>query len=670
MLGVLGRSPLSVWQAARAQHEAQQQAQLLANRAAGQQQTASLQGQLLALRAQLGQGEFQPQPAWGQPPPAQGGGAGGAGPNPVLQRQQVRSRVSAATGSGSLAASGKVWAALEQIKVEPAYAGVHVAWPLRLDNVLDVLEGFKRGRGLHYKYTLMLLTALRKVLANEPNICAVHVPAGTTVTVCGDTHGQLQDLFTIFHINGLPDRTNRYLFNGDFVDRGKFGVEVFLALACFKILYPDAFFMNRGNHEARAQNCWMGFEEEVHYKYKRAPPGRRPQAGAKRARRVYDAFGAAFDALPLCCLIERKVFVLHGGLFRNEGVTLRQIGAVKRRREPPLEGTSFEDRVYEDILWSDPRPTACYPQPLSGRQRSGRGAGCEFGRDVTMKFCADNRLALIIRSHECVSEGYEVLHDGRLLTIFSASRYCGTQTNKGAFVKFGPDLQPEIQQFFAHAMDDTAFGLTEAQRQANLERDTLHMIIERIMDKKADLYWYYTHVGDPAEGAAAVDRAPPALLGGGGGGGGEGAMDTDAGAGAGGGAGGDERPKPKWAPGTVSRLQWAQGLTTVLNLGLPFLHFQPRLAMLDGDGRINYTRFLERYKIEMKEGDTSWQDAVVQSVCEKLYDMCANVTEVYHRFDANHDGFIEYEARRSSAEHLSATKAPRCTATAWIPHCR
>ena len=81
----------------------------------------------------------------------------------------------------------------------------------------------------------------------------------------------------------------------------------------------------------------------------------------------------------------------------------------------------------------------------------------------------------------------------------------------------------------------------------------------------------------------------------------------------------------------------------MLNLGLPFLHFQPRLAMLDGDGRINYTRFLERYKIEMKEGDASWQDAVVQSVCEKLYDMCANVTEVYHRFDANHDGFIEYE---------------------------
>ena len=90
-----------------------------------------------------------------------------------------------------------------------------------------------------------------------------------------------------------------------------------------------------------------------------------------------------------------------------------------------------------------------------------------------------------------------VLAGWGLLAICGASRYGGTETNIGEFVKFGPDLQPEIQQFFAHAMDDTAFGLTEAQREANLERDTLHMIIGRIMDKKADLYWYYTHVGDP-----------------------------------------------------------------------------------------------------------------------------------------------------------------------------
>ena len=47
-------------------------------------------------------------------------------------------------------------------------------------------------------------------------------------------------------------------------------------------------------------------------------------------------------------------------------------------------------------------------------------------------------------------------------------------------------------------------GSNLGDREANLERDTLHMIIERIMDKKADLYWYYTHVGDPSGGGVSA----------------------------------------------------------------------------------------------------------------------------------------------------------------------
>ena len=41
-----------------------------------------------------------------------------------------------------------------------------------------------------------------------------------------------------------------------------------------------------------------------------------------------------------------------------------------------------------------------------------------------------------------------------------------------------------------------------------------------------------------------------------------------------------------------------------------------------------------------------------------------------HRLVTNRDPKFTNFARRSSAEHLIATKALRCTATAWIPHCR
>jgi hypothetical protein len=37
-----------------------------------------------------------------------------------------------------------------------------------------------------------------------------------------------------------------------------------------------------------------------------------------------------------------------------------------------------------------------------------------------------------VRSHECVPEGVLEQHGGRLLTVFSASNYCGTQV--GAWV--------------------------------------------------------------------------------------------------------------------------------------------------------------------------------------------------------------------------------------------
>lgn len=58
----------------------------------------------------------------------------------------------------------------------------------------------------------------------------------------------------------------------------------------------------------------------------------------------------------------------------------------------------FEDKLFEEMLWSDPRP-------IVGRQTSMRGAGVEFGQDVTFDFLRTNQLALVVRSHECVNEG-------------------------------------------------------------------------------------------------------------------------------------------------------------------------------------------------------------------------------------------------------------------------
>lgn len=62
--------------------------------------------------------------------------------------------------------------------------------------------------------------------------------------MCGDVHGQFYDLCNIFEINGDPSDENPYLFNGDFVDRGSFSVEVILTLFAFKCLHPKVSLSN------------------------------------------------------------------------------------------------------------------------------------------------------------------------------------------------------------------------------------------------------------------------------------------------------------------------------------------------------------------------------------------------------------------------------------------
>ena len=126
----------------------------------------------------------------------------------------------------------------------------------------------------------------------------------------------------------------------------------------------------------------FGFDGEVRAKYDGS---------------IMQLFTECFQALPIAALLEKRVLILHGGLFKKDGVLLRDIQKINRF-------TDCMSGLLEDLLWSD-------PMDGKGRQPSRREAGTMFGEDVTKQFLDDNHLDLLVRSHEVKMTGYDMQHD-------------------------------------------------------------------------------------------------------------------------------------------------------------------------------------------------------------------------------------------------------------------
>lgn len=294
--------------------------------------------------------------------------------------------------------------------------------PLTPEVVTAWMTYLKDQNRLPNRYIVRLLQEVKPMFDAMPSLIDVdRNHSDAMIRVCGDTHGQYYDTLRIFEMGGMPSADNQYLFNGDFVDRGSFSVENIVVLLAWKLACPEGMNLLRGNHETKNMNQLYGFSGEL---------------TAKTDASFYDLFAELFQSLPIAARINKKVFVVHGGLFSTDGVKLEDVKAIPRFCEPPETGLMAE------ALWSD-------PQPAPGRGPSKRGVGKTFGPDITQAFLDGNGLDYMIRSHEVRDEGYSVEHGGKLYTVFSAANYCGQCGNKGAFIEIGDENKPNPVQFDA-----------------------------------------------------------------------------------------------------------------------------------------------------------------------------------------------------------------------------
>lgn len=288
---------------------------------------------------------------------------------------------------------------------------------------------FREGR-LSTECALELVSRATAVFQAEPNVLRVKPP----YLVIGDLHGQFYDLINLFESAGQLADGKRFLFLGDYVDRGMFGCETVFYLFALKLLFKDSLLLLRGNHESREITEYFNFQEECEKKYD---------------LEVYNAIMRAFDALPLSCHIETdygNFLCVHGGLGPSLK-TIADIEGVNRFTEPPESGP------FCDLLWSDPIDIDEYPQMSDADYETfdflpndARGVGWIFGKTALATFLAVNNLECLVRAHEVQQHGYMEHRFGDrgrkhpyCVTVFSAPNYCDMYENRGGIMEFGLD---------------------------------------------------------------------------------------------------------------------------------------------------------------------------------------------------------------------------------------
>ena len=257
---------------------------------------------------------------------------------------------------------------------------------------------------------IKLCDLVKPILQEESNVLNIEAP----INIFGDIHGQVSDMIHFLEMAGLPPN-QKFLFMGDYVDRGNNSIEVCALLFSLKIMYPKNIYILRGNHECPEVNSMYGFLTECETRF------------GEEGKNVFNKINEVLCVLPLCAIVNEKIFCVHGGISPHLK-KVNDINKINRFIKIPDGG------LLCDLMWSDPNNS----NDTWGV--NSRGVSCTYNANAVDTFLNNNNLQLLCRAHQLVSEGYKFSHNNKLITVFSAPNYCGNCGNDGAVMKISENL--------------------------------------------------------------------------------------------------------------------------------------------------------------------------------------------------------------------------------------
>jgi protein phosphatase len=251
-----------------------------------------------------------------------------------------------------------------------------------VENVVDLLRG-ENGK-------IGNLTISERLVKLEP--------LGEALVI-GDLHGDLESLIAILNSSGFTrkmtaSKDDTLIFLGDYGDRGGQSAAVYYAILKLKLAFPEQVILLRGNHEGPEDLTASPHDLPLHFQAK----------FKENWQIVYTKIRELFAYFYNGVLVEERYLLVHAGL--SPEITTAQDLARAHLTHPAQE-------LLEDLLWSDPSDM------VRDVQRSPRGAGKLFGKNVTEKVLRKLNVKILIRGHEPCEEGFKLNHNGKVLTLFS-----------------------------------------------------------------------------------------------------------------------------------------------------------------------------------------------------------------------------------------------------------